>query len=397
MKVVDRDDEAASGRDREPHRHGARSPRRRTTPGCAIFPFVPAGQLHGRPSGRSATWAGTATTPITKSVTSTAGQTTTYGAYYMDQPATINAQFDTKVGSAAAVNAEVPVTSRCNNAKLAVQRPDVRLRRGHHVVNGPAGPLPVPRRLRGLRGAVHHQQAADRAAAQHDAEPGPTSPTNPKIRMPSINIRVVNARRRAVRGDRRDRVRQDGATAAPPPTRARPPRTRRRPPAAASALAARAGLPVRQLQVCAQRTVSGVTTHGHADIAGEPASTTPSPPPPSPPRPRTNRSTTRSSTTTPDRYAHDRREPDLPGHTDPAGDQRRDHHPAQPDRRMRLRRRIRVSRTSAASRSSSCSWRCRSGMVVLLAAFMLLDRSFTASARSPTARTRSSAAARRWS
>ena len=117
--------------------------------GCAIFPFVPAGNytasILGPPS--YVDWDGNDT--ITKSVTSTAGQTTTYGPNEMDQPATINAQFQTKVGSFAAVSSSL-ATSPTTTRSLRCSGPRSTPPRQHVVQRLRA--LPVPRRLRGLRG-----------------------------------------------------------------------------------------------------------------------------------------------------------------------------------------------------------------------------------------------------
>ena len=170
VKVFDRDDEGVAGvtvasaapppsRRRRTRRaaRSSRSLRRATT---------------RRPSRSSAWSAGRANNPLAPApaLTATAGQTTTYGPYYMEQPATINAQFDTKVGSAAAASRRFPLRrGEQREAHLAAQG----LRRRRPRRAGPRHrPLPVPGRLRPLRGAVHPPERPRGRAPQHDPEPG---------------------------------------------------------------------------------------------------------------------------------------------------------------------------------------------------------------------------------
>ena len=128
-------------------------------------------------------------TSLSKALTATAGQTTTYGPYYLEQPATINAQFNTVVGGI-----RLDAKSRwltVNNPKLAAQRQvfdslaqnttvpaaglfpfldGYGLYAGQCTTNNPGGTLP-----------------------NTTPNPGATVTTSPKIRVPSINVRVVNS------------------------------------------------------------------------------------------------------------------------------------------------------------------------------------------------------------
>ena len=84
VKVFDRDDVGDRGRDRDPQRHGARSPRRRTRRAARSSRSCPAGNYTAAISklGALVGWDGEST--LSKALTATAGQTTTYGAYYLD-------------------------------------------------------------------------------------------------------------------------------------------------------------------------------------------------------------------------------------------------------------------------------------------------------------------------
>ena len=191
--------------------------------GCAIFPFAPAGNYTATISKLGLVgWQGDNPLAPAPTLTATAGQTTTYGAYYMEQPATINAQFDTKVGSAAA-QADDSRYVVVNNVKLTSQRKVFDA--GSPRRPGPCHrPLPVPRRLRPLRGAVHPPERPRGRAPQHEPEPGRDVTTNPKIRVPSINIRVLTRQRGRGRARRPRPSRRSSSsppTAAPRPTRAR--------------------------------------------------------------------------------------------------------------------------------------------------------------------------------
>jgi Tfp pilus assembly protein PilV len=187
VKVVDRNQDGIQGVG--VNLSGTASFSEETNPsGCAIFPFAPAGNYTAQIQKLGLVgWDGEA--QLSEAVTSTAGQTTTYGPFEMDQAATINAQFDTRVGSTT-VDADARWIT-LNNNKLAAQRKVVDsgaqnatvsatglfpfldgygIYAGQCTVNDPGGTLP------------------NEAPA-----PGQAVTTNPKIRVPSINVRVVNS------------------------------------------------------------------------------------------------------------------------------------------------------------------------------------------------------------
>jgi type II secretory pathway pseudopilin PulG len=241
--------------------------------GCAIFPFAPAGNYTADISKFGlVSWEGTSSVTPAPTLTSTAGQTTTYGQYYLDQPVTILAEFDTKVGSAAAVAAKSQYVV-VNNPKLAAQR---------KVFSAASALLQVPAAslFPFLDGYGLYAGQCTNALSNNPGgalpnttlAPGvlPTA-TNPDLRVPSINIRVI---------------RDDGAVmpVAVPPTAAipattvfiktadgcattYPPQTIVNNPSTGGGLASlpEPGFPYGTYKLCAQRTLSGVTRHGHAD------------------------------------------------------------------------------------------------------------------------------------
>ena len=168
--------------------------------GCAIFSFVPAGNYTATISDAGppalVDWDGQ--TNHVEAVTSTAGQTTTYGPYEMERPAQIDAQFQTKVGSFAADREQVPLhLVQQREAGRAVADDRRRHDRGQLDDRLRDRALPVPRRLRRLRRAG---AARTRPSVQNvSVTPNSATTTNPKIWTPSINIRVRQRGRRAPR------------------------------------------------------------------------------------------------------------------------------------------------------------------------------------------------------
>jgi hypothetical protein len=156
--------------------------------GCANFSFIPAGNYTATISDipRLVGWNGEDT--LTKAVTSTAGQTTTYGPYEMDQPGDIVASFDTKVGSAAAVPAKSRYLSY-NNAKLTVQWPVIDSGSNNTTSISALGLYPF---LDGY-GIYAGRCTTNKPAAVQNTPLDPNGTATPAVRLPSINIRVVNS------------------------------------------------------------------------------------------------------------------------------------------------------------------------------------------------------------
>ena len=253
-------------------------------------------------------------------------------------------------------------TSRSTNAKLAAHvrqdDPGDSSRFAEHVVTPPGCT-----RSSTATASMAGQCLTNNPNAPRPEHPGaPISPTptrltpNPKIWTPSINIRVVNADAQR-RGGRRDRDRQDGGRRLHDHVPAR--RSRRPPPrGGGSASMPEPGFPYGSYKICAQSSATG------------------------PPRPRRHPAGDRLRRQADDhRGRRDRREPGRRhGRRTTRRPVRRRSpqtrstrprpilpatngaimRPARPDRRMSTEAPASGLRTSAASRSSSCSWPCRS-------------------------------------
>ncbi len=198
---------------------------------------------------------------MSRSLTSTAGQTTTYGPYYLDTPATINAMFDTKVGSAAAVTSNSEWIT-VNNPKLAVQRKTVESASGIPAATVTAsGLFPFDDGYGIYSGQCTHEQPGAGPCPTPAPIPGQSLTTSPKIRMPSINIRVLNAAGTAtVNGATVFVTTADGcATTYPSQVTATNTTT-----GGGIASLPNPGFPYGSYKICAQSSATG--PHGHADI-----------------------------------------------------------------------------------------------------------------------------------
>ena len=180
---------------------------------------------------------------------------------------TINAQFDTRV-NATTVERQVALDRR---EQSEARRAASGVRRGlqRHASVTAAGLYPF---LDGY-GIYAGQCTTNAPGTLPNTAPAPGSPPvqprNPKIRVPSINVRVVNSTSTTAGTRRPGRLhhgRQDRRRGVPTPSRTRPaPRSprrhdlrRQRSPSPAARTAS--------YRVCAQRTVSGVTRRGFADV-----------------------------------------------------------------------------------------------------------------------------------
>lgn len=267
VKVFDRDDEGVAGVTVSLSGTASFSEETNAS-GCAIFPFAPAGNYTATIQKLGLVgWQGDNPLAPAPAMTVTAGQTTTYGQYYMEQPATINAQFDTKVGSAAA-QADDSRYVVVNNVKLTSQRKVFDA--GAPATQVPATDLfPFLDGYGLYAGQCTPQNVPAGALPNTTPNPGATLVTNPKIRVPSINVRVIRA---------------DGAAmpVAVPPTAAIPATTVFIKTADGCATTypsqviantttggvaslPKPGYPYGSYKLCAQRTLSGTTLHGHAD------------------------------------------------------------------------------------------------------------------------------------
>jgi type II secretory pathway pseudopilin PulG len=190
VKVVDRDQEPIQGVNVA--LAGATSFSEETNAaGCANFTFVPAGNYTATISELGLVgWNGE--TSLSKAVTSTAGQTTTYGAYEMDRPATIAARFQTKVGSAPAIDAKSRKIT-INNVKLAAQWPVFDAGSNGTEVQA-TGLYPFLDGYGVYAGGCTANKPATVPSVTTDPATTTTTDTatNPRIWVPSINVRVVS-------------------------------------------------------------------------------------------------------------------------------------------------------------------------------------------------------------
>ena len=231
--------------------------------GCAIFSFVPAGNYTATVDGDPyyVDWDGQG--EHSEQVTSTAGQTTTYGPYEMDEPATINAAFQTKVGSFAAITSKSRYISY-NNAKLAVQWPTVDDGTTASLWTSVSTPEVYPF-LDGY--GVYAGRCSQNAPSQNvSVSPGSATTLSGSSRIwtPSINIRVLNAGGTAVPTTTTTIfvTTADGcSTTYPSQTMTNTTTTT----GGGVGAMPEPGFPYGSYKICAQTTISGTTTHGHAD------------------------------------------------------------------------------------------------------------------------------------
>jgi Tfp pilus assembly protein PilV len=258
VKVYDRDDDGTQGA--TVSLTGTASMSEQTNEsGCAIFPFAPTGNYTAAITNSGQVgWDGE--TSLSRSLTSTAGQTTTYGPYYLDTGATINAMFDTKVGSAAAVNSNSEWIT-VNNPKLAVQRKTVEAASGLPSATVTASGLYPFLDGYGIYSGQCTTNNPGGTLPNTAPDPGQSLTTSPKIRMPSINIRVLNAAKTAtVNGATVFVTTADGcATTYPSQVTATNTTT-----GGGIASLPSPGFPYGSYKICAQQTATG--PHGHADI-----------------------------------------------------------------------------------------------------------------------------------
>ena len=236
--------------------------------GCAIFPFAPAGNYTASISKLGLIgWQGDSPLAPAPTLTSTAGQTTTYGAYYLEQPARINAQFDTRVGSTT-VNAKSRWVT-VNNVKLTSQRKVF-------GAGAPATEVPATDLFPFLDGyGLYAGQCTPYnlpagALPNTAPDPGQTLTTNPKLRVPSINVRVVTSSSTSGSGP----AGVNGATVVIKTADSGCANTFPNQTTATVnyggtnfvGVIPEPGFPYGNYKLCAQRTVGSTTTHGHADV-----------------------------------------------------------------------------------------------------------------------------------
>jgi hypothetical protein len=265
VKVVDRDQAAIAGAS-VTLSGGSSYSDLTNAAGCAVFPFVPAGNYTASASsGTMVGWQGES--PVTKATSSTAGISTAM-TLEIDRPSTFNINFETKVGSAAVAVAKSQYAT-VTNANLTAPG-------AKSIQATPAGSPNTLVTASGLYPFIGTYGIYGGQCLTNDPSKAPTSslpllqtfsPTpnqtyspNPKIRVPSINVRVVNAAANAAVA---------GATVIVKTADAGCTTTY---PSQVSATTTTGGLgsipepgyPYGTYKICAQSSATG--PHGHADI-----------------------------------------------------------------------------------------------------------------------------------
>jgi type II secretory pathway pseudopilin PulG len=259
--------------------------------GCAAFPFIPVGTYDIDVAALGLVGWGGAGSPVTKTVTVTEGKTTMWKVE-LDAPTEFAVRFDTKVGNHTAVaaqsqwatvsNAKLPAPTKKTFQATPPGSPNL------SVIAGGLFPF-----LDGY--GVYAGQGPDRGVNNYCPTNDPTASPNTgalapitvipggtqsipppgqsvTVRVPAINVRVVTSN--SLTNSTAAGI--NGATVViksadpgcgnvfPNQTTANMPYTA--PSATYAGALPQPGFPYGNYLLCAQRTVSGTTTHGHADV-----------------------------------------------------------------------------------------------------------------------------------
>ena len=232
--------------------------------GCAVFPFVAQGSYTASVGGGSLVdWQGNST--ATKAVGVTAGTSTTI-SLEMDSSAEIRAIFDTSVNGT--VSAAKSASLTVSNAKLTVGAKTFPTTPGSPVTQINATSLfPFTDGYGVFAGACSTNNPAlaptNNTSLLQVYSPTPgqilTMTTSNDIRVPSINVRIITSGGTLVTASPFATVivttNDSGCTNTFPNQTSN-----------TSGAMPEPGFPYGTYKVCAQRTVSGTTTHGHADV-----------------------------------------------------------------------------------------------------------------------------------
>jgi type II secretory pathway pseudopilin PulG len=233
--------------------------------GCAVFPFIPIGTYTAAVSGLGyVDWDGNLNPTKSVGVTQSAS---TAQSFEMGSAAEIRATFDTVVGATTLAAESRWLT--VSNSKMLV---------GSKLFTAPtASPDPEPQLnatnlfpfLDGY--SLYPGQCSVNAAGAKTYTPTPgqilTVASPNKLRLPAINIRVVTSNSTSGSGP----VGLPGATVVIKSADAGcgntfPNQTSATTTAGGQGALPAPGFPYGSYKVCAQQTVGGVTTHGHADV-----------------------------------------------------------------------------------------------------------------------------------
>jgi Tfp pilus assembly protein PilV len=239
--------------------------------GCAVFPFVAQGAYTASVGGL-VDWQGN--DPSTKAVGVTAGTSTTI-SMELDSAAEIDAIFDTQVNGATAVAAKSPSVT-LTNSKLLVGTKTFPTSPGAPLTQINAQNLfPFTDGYWAYAGACSTNNPAlaptnnSPLLPNYSPTPGQvlTMTAANDIRVPSINLQVVSSGGTAVPNTSPATViikSADSGCTNTFPTQTTTSKTYGT--TTYTATLPEPGFPYGNYRVCAQRTVTGVTTHGHGDI-----------------------------------------------------------------------------------------------------------------------------------
>jgi Tfp pilus assembly protein PilV len=237
--------------------------------GCAVFPFVPEGSYTAEVSGLGLVdWQGN--TPATKG-TSVTANTSTLTSFEMDSAAEIRANFDTKVGATIVTANVMSQWLTVLNSKLAV---------GSETVE--ASPTGVPNTLVTAAPLFPFLDGygvyAGKCTTNNPALPPTNSSgslqvltptpgqilTTPRVRVPAINVRVVQVNGTTVQAGAVVTIKTADGCAMTFPAQLSNSATPVAPLTAGGL--PQPGFPYGTYKICAQATVSSAMRHGHADV-----------------------------------------------------------------------------------------------------------------------------------
>ncbi len=233
--------------------------------GCAVFPFVPAGNYTASASSVGLVgWQGES--PVTKATSSTAGISTAM-TLEMDQPSTFNVNF--VVGNTAtAAKSQFATVTNANLTAPGTKTFEAVPAGSPNLLVTAAGLYPFIGTYGIYAGPCATNNPANAPTSSlallqtFSPTPNQTFSPNPKIKMPPINVRVINSAGTLVSASpfATVTVKENDAncsTVFPPQT------------SNTSGALPEPGFPYGTYKICAQRTVAGtpaVTSHGHADV-----------------------------------------------------------------------------------------------------------------------------------
>jgi hypothetical protein len=237
--------------------------------GCAIFSFIPVGTYTASVSGGVpplVDWQGNS--PATKTLTVTEGGSSTT-PFELDSAATIQASFDTKIGSATAIAARSQFLTILNGNLTVGQKTFEASPAGAPALTVSASSLfPFLNGYFAYAGRCATNDPTDSpntgTLPTFSPDPGQMLTNGPKVRVPAINLRVVQVNGTTIQPGAVVTIRTADGCAMTFPTQSSN-GTSPSAPLTAGGLP-QPGFPYGSYKICAQATVGGQLRHGHADV-----------------------------------------------------------------------------------------------------------------------------------